>query len=165
MLGRPHKDRLLFDLASTREELLGEVRRIKPEDYDWAPADGMKSFHEMIGEMITMELLSVSLLAKGVEISWSATSEQVEKEAADVASAIAVLERTRAETLAYLDTCTEDTLETPIHLPESWHGYFDTPDVEPEEIVRWIVRHEYYHMGQIITYLWMKGDNPYKRND
>jgi hypothetical protein len=23
--------------------------------------------------------------------------------------------------------------------------------------------HEYYHMGQLIAYRWIRGDNPYKR--
>ena len=35
--------------------------------------------------------------------------------------------------------------------------------IEPEELVRWVCRHEYYHLGQIIIYRWMQGDNPYAR--
>jgi len=32
--------------------------------------------------------------------------------------------------------------------------------VEPEELLRWVVRHEYYHLGQMITYQWQRGKNP-----
>jgi len=78
-------------------------------------------------------------------------------------SALQVLERVRAQTLSYLNDCSEERIETPVPLLEAWHGYFGGPTVEPEEIIRWVARHEYYHLGQIIIYRWMLGDNPYKR--
>ena len=58
---------------------------------------------------------------------------------------------------------TEESLQTPTPLPESWKQYFPVADIEPEELIRWVCMHEYYHLGQIITYHWIRGDNPYKR--
>lgn len=68
----------------------------------------------------------------------------------------------RAETLAYLNASTEETLETPIPVPSEWREYFSGDTIEPEEMIRWVIRHEYYHLGQLITYRWILGDNPYK---
>jgi uncharacterized damage-inducible protein DinB len=73
------------------------------------------------------------------------------------------LDEIRADTLDYLKAASDEALTTPVGLPESWHQYFGGPVVEPEELVRWIGMHEYYHMGQLIAYRWIRGDNPYKR--
>ena len=35
-----------------------------------------------------------------------------------------------------------------------------TPPIS--EVLRSIATHESYHTGQLITYLWMRGDNPYE---
>jgi hypothetical protein len=34
-------------------------------------------------------------------------------------------------------------------------------ELEPEEALRWIAMHEYYHLGQIITYRWSQGFSPF----
>jgi hypothetical protein len=57
-----------------------------------------------------------------------------------------------AETLGYLNACSE----------EQWQVYWSDA-IEPEETVRWITRHEDYHLGQIISYRWLLGDDPYQR--
>jgi hypothetical protein len=73
----------------------------------------------------------------------------------------AALEKVRAETLTYLRDCTEERLETPIPLPEAWYEYFGGARViEPEELMRRVARHEYYHLGQLITYRWQRGNSP-----
>ena len=104
-------------------------------------------------------------------MKWLAESEMLDWPQAEAAvgwtgntadEALAALGCVRERTLTYLTASTEESLQTPIPMPEAWHQYFG-PTVEPEELVRWIARHEYYHLGQIITYRWMRGDNPYRR--
>jgi hypothetical protein len=68
----------------------------------------------------------------------------------------------RAETTQYLRGCSEDDLETPIAVAEDWHQYMGA-EIEPEEFVRWICRHAYYHLGQIVSYRWIQGNDPYKQ--
>jgi uncharacterized damage-inducible protein DinB len=51
----------------------------------------------------------------------------------------------------------EEQLQTPIPLPPMWYQYFGGATViEPEELVRWIAKHEYYHLGQLYTYLFLR---------
>lgn len=72
------------------------------------------------------------------------------------------LARVRAATTRYLNGASDEQLRSPIAMPEEWHQYFG-PSVEPEELIRWVARHEYYHLGQLIIYRWLLGDNPYQR--
>ena len=42
-MGRPHKDRLIYDFSEIRTELAAEVAKLKPEEFNWAPRPDMKS--------------------------------------------------------------------------------------------------------------------------
>ena len=134
-----------------------------PEEMDWAPGPEMKSCRALLQEMGTMERVCIRWLTEQKSLSWPETWESVAWPGSDPEAALASLDRVREETLGYLERTSEEQLQTPIPLPEGWEGYFGGPTVEPEEMVRWIGRHEYYHLGQLITYRWIRGDNPYKR--
>ena len=162
MQGRPHKDRLLYDLNEVRKELTQVVNRIPPDDLDWAPRPDMKSYRGLLLEIGVMEQISIRWLTRQQEGDWKAIQNSIAWPDNEPASALRALEQVRAETLDYLNACTEERLQTPVPLPQSWHQYFNSPVVEPEELLRWIIRHEYYHLGQVITYRWTQGDNPYQ---
>jgi uncharacterized damage-inducible protein DinB len=95
-------------------------------------------------------------------LDWKDAESSLGLDRSEPGSAIEALARVREETQSYLNACSEEQLETPIPLPEVWHVYWG-PTIEPEEVIRWVARHEYYHLGQFITYRWTLGDNPYKR--
>jgi uncharacterized damage-inducible protein DinB len=160
---RPHKDRLLFDLNATRQELISEASRFTPEEFDWTPAEGMKSCKALLVEIGTMETICSQFWIHQKMRDWGAITAELEQRAESPSSLLKALDEIRAETVSALRDSTEDDLQAPLSLPESWHGYFNSPTVEPEELLRWIVRHEYYHLGQIIIYRWVRGDNPYAR--
>lgn len=162
MDGRPHRDRLLNDLEQVRKELVGEVQRLKPEEMDWAPRPDMKSCRALLLEITTMEKECVHWLSKGEMLDWKEIENSLTWPDNEPRSALSALERVREETLAYLNDRTEAELESSIPVPEEWRQYLGAA-IEPEEIVRWVARHEYYHLGQLITYRWILGDNPYKR--
>ena len=157
MEGRPHGERLRWELSDIRSELTTEIGRIRPEEMDWAPGEGMKSFRSLLQEIGAMEAVCRHYLTHGDMLVWEAVWNAAGWAGNEGAAAQEVLAGIRAETLAYLDRASEAQLQTPVPLPESWHGYFSAPAVEPEEMVRWIARHEYYHLGQIITYRWILG--------
>jgi len=163
MTGTPHRDRLLWDLNTIRKELEEEAGRITPEELDWAPAEGMKTLRELLAEIGTMEALTVSWLADRKQADWQETWNGILCPGEGREAVMARLAQIRQRTLAYLEAATEELLETPEPLPPSWVQYFPSPELEPEELVRWIGKHEYYHLGQIITCRWIRGDNPYKR--
>jgi uncharacterized damage-inducible protein DinB len=164
MEARPHRDRLLYELNEIRKELIAEVHRLKPEEYDWAPRPDMKSCRALLQEIGTMEKICVHYLERLEMLDWNEVAGTLAPPGGDATAALAGLEQVRLQTVSYLNDSSEERLQTPVSLPESWHQYFDSPAIEPEEMLRWVARHEYYHLGQFITYRWILGDNPYKRS-
>lgn len=163
MPARPLRDRLMFNLESIRKELGEEVARFSAEEYDWVPAEGMKPCKDQLTEIGTMETLCAGLLLGKGEQDWSTVWGAIAARATSGAEAMKVLSEIRDATYGYLKRASDSDLLNPVALPESWHQYFGGPEVEPEELLRWVAMHEYYHMGQLIAYRWIRGDNPYKR--
>jgi len=156
--GRPHAERLRSDLDEIRAELVKTVRGLAPDELDWSPRPDLKmrSFRQLLQEIGAMEQLTLHMARHGQEKDWEAAWNAIAGD--DIGALLACLESVRAETLAYLDACTEETLQTPVALAPEWQGYFHAPAVEPEELMRWIARHEYYHLGQMVTYQWQRGN-------
>jgi uncharacterized damage-inducible protein DinB len=163
MAGRTHKERLIKDLNEIRGELRKELALVKPENFEWAPEPSMKSYKALLLEIGTMEKLCAGWMADKKMEGWGEAETSLGWDGTDVESLLASLEKVREKTLAYLESCTEEQLQTPIDMPVEWHQYMG-PTVEPEELVRWICRHEYYHLGQVVSYLWIQGHNPYAQN-
>lgn len=157
IMGRPHRDRLLSNLKEIREQLDSLVAAIPAAEFEFAPKPDMKSIRAILLEIGTMEKVCVAWAHHKELADWQATWDALDWGDGGGDAAVAVLTRVRAETIAYLEGCTEATLETPISLDPSWHGYFGSPTVEPEELIRWVARHEYYHLGQLVIYRWMEG--------
>ena len=158
-VGRPHGQRLRSDLAEIRAQLLQTVQTLTPDELDWSPRLdlNMKSFKQILQEIGTMEKVTCHMAQHHEELDWNVAWQSLDKN--DSAELLAALTAIRAETLAFLDGCTEAQMQTPLPLTPEWQGYFHAPVVEPEELLRWIVRHEYYHLGQLVTYQWQRGNN------
>ena len=107
-----------------------------------------------------METLTLQVVARGASLDWGEIWETFATTTPNVTESLDKLETVRQKTIAYLEGVTEETLQTPIPMPAGWEGYFGSAHVEPEELIRWIARHEYYHLGQIVTYRWSQGDEP-----
>ena len=154
-----HSQRLLRDLQDIRNELGEIVRELKPEEFDWHPRPDMKSPKDLLQEIGSMEKICMNVASGGPKLEWE---RAVSWSGTDQNAIWKDLEAIRAETVRYLQSISEELLQKPMRLPETWHQYFGGPTVEPEELVRWVARHEYYHVGQLITYRWLLGYNPYK---
>jgi uncharacterized damage-inducible protein DinB len=159
-LGRPHAARLRGDLEEIRKELTNTVKNLAPEDLGWSPNTEakMRTFKDLLQEIGAMEAVTLQMAAHGEELDWMSVVQDLDKE--NVTDILAGLSEIRTKTVAYLESVSEENLQTPIPLNEEWQGYFNAPEVEPEELIRWILRHEYYHLGQMITYQWYRGHNP-----
>jgi hypothetical protein len=162
MSGRPHSQRLLGELKEIRSELNGEIQRIQPDKWDWAPGPDMKSYRALLLEIGAMEKVCIHWVIRKETLDWEAVQKSLAWEGTDPTAAVESLARVRAETVQFLESCTEEQLQTPLAVPEEWRQYWGNA-IEPEEAFRWVGRHEYYHLGQIIIYHWILGDNPYKR--
>ena len=163
-MGRPHSERLLFDLNEVRKELEMEVDKVKAEEFEYSPSPdlGMKSCKALLQEIGSMEKICMTWTAHQQMLGWETA---VAWSGNDAVSTMKDLAAIRAETLAYLKDAGEDKLQAPIPVPAEWRQYFAGDTIEPEEMIRWVTRHEYYHLGQLVTYRWILGDNPYKQVD
>ncbi len=168
-MGRSSKERLMQELSKIRTELKEEVARMRPEHFDWAPAREMKTCRDLLVEIATTEKFAAAWLTRQAGGKWDDGHEWSNAEASvkwqgnDSGSALRALDGARSETFRYLNGCTEALLLTPLPLSPGLIEEFGSPEIEAEEILRWIARHEYYHLAQLITYRWILGDNPYKR--
>jgi uncharacterized damage-inducible protein DinB len=163
MQGRPHAERLRPELDAIRTELAKEIQQLGSEEFDWAPRPDMKTFKQLLQEIGTMEKLCIRWLTHQEMLDWKEVEGALAGTNSTPTSVLQALELVRAETLQYLQSCSEEQLQTPVPLPEEWHRYW-SPTIEPEEILRWVGRHEYYHLGQIISYRWTQGHNPYTQD-
>src|SRR5579859_7955593 len=122
VLGRPHAQRLRYDLNEIRNELLQTVKELGAEAFDLAPGTGLKTTKMLLQEIGTMEVLSRHLASHGVALDWGETWQALDKSTLE--EMLTALAAVRTETLTYLDGCTEEGIETPIPLPQEWQGYF-----------------------------------------
>src|ERR1041385_6595495 len=146
-MGRPHKDRLLYDLAEVRKELTEEVGKLKPEEFNYAPKDDMKSCKALLQEIGSMEKICINWVDKLQMLEWDAAVSWSGDNAVDIMKDLAAI---RGETLAYLNAATEESLQVGVPVPEEWKQYMPFEKIEPEEMIRGVPRHEYYHLGQLI---------------
>jgi len=168
MPGRPHGERLLIDLREIRKALISEALRVKPEEFDTAPRQEMKSYKALLREIGIEEKETVTWIVRRVlpdftASEWDRTWGDYPWTGDDLESVLRDLATIRVETVAYIEGVSEDVLQTPIPLPDPWKAYFGLQEMEPEQLIQLVARHEYYHLGQIVTYRWLAGDNPYKR--
>jgi len=156
-MARPLVERLEFDLVRNRTELLEVVSSI--EDLDYAPAAGMKSYREQLVEIGAMEAESLLFLTTGTVPPWSELEAQVV--GSTLSEILASLEKIRSRLLQYLRSIDKEDLAQPLSVPTEWVSFVGDTTLEREELFRWLARHEYYHLAQIISYCWIQGISPY----
>ena len=146
-------------LKTARWWLDSVLARLTPEMLPWAPVDGMRTLSGQLVEIIEVEAQLVPVLTTGKTLP----DEEVAAIVGDPTSfeglkqALSVV---RARTLAHLDTLSEEDLARDVSVPQ-WYGAYWPKECPLGEHFRNIAEHEFYHSGQLMTYLWAKGDNPY----
>jgi len=150
-------DLLKARFASVRQDLRKALDRLQEEDLDWAPKEGMPAIRGLLLEIANKEVEVLGWVATGV---WPDDYDGAFGENASLALIHSRLEEIRAETLLLIDSLGEAGLRRPISPPERWWEALRLPECPFDEILRNIAAHEWYHTGQIVTYLWIRGDNP-----
>jgi len=153
--------RLRHDLTSTREELVKTMSESPSVDLEWSPAGEMKTYRAILKEIGAMEVESAIFLQTGRVPEWSEAESKVSE--GPLPALRESLTEIRRETLSLLDGADDRWLETPVDIPTEWVKFMGDSNIERQEFFRWIVRHEYYHLGQIVTYRWIQGVDPYSR--
>lgn len=147
-------------MAHVRRWLDSVLRRLTPELMEWAPAEGMRTVAGQLAEIVEVEVPLVPRLKEGLQpsdpeiaaIVGEHTLENLKRALVDV----------RNRTLEYLDSLTVEELAEEVPSGEAWFGTLWLPVMPRAEHFRNIAEHEFYHVGQLISYLWSRGDDPYK---
>ena len=135
--------------------------RLSEGDLSFAPAKGMRTIGGQLAEIAATETQVMSWLREGKIADWGEVNASFEQDA----TLEELKEKSRSireETLRYLHSLSEVELETPIAMPKGWFEALNAETVPPGEVFRSIAQHEWYHVGQLVTYLWFRGDDPYK---
>lgn len=148
-------------LAYVREELEEVLSKLDDSFLDWAPGEGMRTVAGQLVEIAITEVQIVANLRDGVRVSDTEAKARLAPldSLADLRKA---LDTVRRETLAYIDSEGERGLCRDVPLPTPWYGSMDLPAAPRMDILKNIAQHEYYHVGQLVSYLWARGDDPYK---
>jgi len=154
-------DRLKARLALVREDLDAVVARLSDADLAFAPREGMRTIGGQLAEIAGTEIQVLAYLREGMHIPWEESNDFGER-GKSVDAMKDVLGEVRQSTLEYLDSLTEEQLGEPIAMPKGWFESLGRDAVPPSEVFRSIAQHEWYHVGQLVSYLWFRGDDPYK---
>ncbi len=154
-------ERLKGRLAIVREDLDEVLARLRDADMRWAPSAGMRTVGGQLVEIAATERQVLAWMRDGKHLSFE-EAEDFGERASTLGGMKETLTETRRETLAYLDSLSEVDLETPAPFPERWFESLRQPMMQRSEAFRSIAQHEWYHVGQLVSYLWSRGDNPYK---
>ena len=146
-------------LAMARTDLRVTLDRFQEEDFHWAPAKGMRSVGAQLLEMADKDREVVVWLKTGVWPDNDPPSFDVKN--SSLGEAWRRMEEIRATTLEYIGSLSAEELEAPVTAPEQWWEALRLTECPRSEVLRNIAAHEWYHTGQLVTYLWSRGDDPY----
>lgn len=136
------------------------LARLTPEMLDWAPAEGMRTVRGQLIEIIEVEI-PLATYAKESRLPTDEEFAAAMGKPETLEELITKLQEVRQKTLDCLDSLTDAELEEAVPT-NAWFGSFWQPELPRAELFLNIAAHELYHIGQLVTYLWLRGDNPYE---
>jgi uncharacterized damage-inducible protein DinB len=154
------RELVIARLAWTRKGLDEVLGRLSPDLMNWAPGAGMRSISGQLVEIVGSELQVVARLKDGHFVTGDQVREMIGAYE-DLDRLKDFLVETRADTLAYLATLSDAELAEAVPI-RGWHESIGLPETPRNEIFVGVCQHEAYHVGQLVSYLWARGDDPYK---
>lgn len=143
-----------------RRDLEPIVSRLSPDLLDWAPAPGMRTLGGQIVEIVATEIQLVELLRNDRQLSDPEAAALI-GDTTNLEVLRGALLTVRRQTLEVLDSLTPEQLAEEIPFEGGWFASLMLPEVPRAEIFLNIADHEWYHVGQLTSYLWARGENPY----
>lgn len=153
--------RLKNRLAIVRADLDQVISRLDDSLLDWAPREGMRTVKGQLLEIAGTERQLMEWIQQEREMPYQEAMDFGAR-SNTLTGLVSVLADVRTGTLAYLDSLTVDQLTTPRPFPHGWFESLRMDAVPLEEPIRSLAQHEWYHVGQLVSYLWSRGDDPYK---
>ena len=151
-------ERIVHEFDSVRSEMNEQLDRVETEEFDWAPRPGMKSIKSQLDEVGRMEKVILEHVRTGDRPTWDDSLSWPSEELSDYRK---VIEEVRSDLKSYVSGLSDADLDGSVALPEPWVKFWGLEEMAREEFFRWLIRHEYYHAGQITAFLWTLGKNPY----
>lgn len=150
-------DLLKARFASVRQDLCQALDRLREEDLDWAPREGMATIRGLLLEIANKEVETLGWVETGV---WPDEYEGAFPDDASLATVRVRLDEIRTGSLALIDSLDEAGLRRTVANPEGWWEGLRIGECPFDEILRNVAAHEWYHTAQLVTYLWARGDDP-----
>lgn len=144
-------------LNVTRQDLNGVLDHLEGVPTTWAPGEGMKTVGDLLLEIARKDMEIIGYLRNG---EWPDDDPDPFPASGTLDEMKAGLISTRAATFDYLRSLSAADLEEILELPEPWWESLRILECPRAEMIRNISAHEWYHTAQLITYLWIRGDNP-----
>ena len=159
----PHSRHTLLKsrFALVRRDLDPLLDRITPDRLGWAPAEGMRTVSGQIVEIVSTEMQIIALLKEDGQIS-DEEALAIIGDPNSVQNLRRALLEAREQTLDYLDSLSEERLAEEVPFDGGWFASLMLPTVPRAEIFLNIADHEWYHVGQLTSYLWALGHDPYE---
>lgn len=156
----PLKEMLRAQLDSVRSDLVETYPHLSDDLLPWAPAEGMRTVQGQFVEMISTER-AITTRLQGKESRNPDEEDAPLWAAKTVDELVKMLDETRALTLQLLDQTSEEDLHAQVKVSTGFAEYLGLETVSAAALFSFIARHESYHAGQLVSYLWSRGDNPY----
>jgi hypothetical protein len=148
-------------LSSTRNELAEVFPHITNDILNWAPAPGMRTIKGQFVEIIGTEISMIELMQRDERTPFAEIDAEL-TQLTETSLLVAKLTEVRKVTLDFLESLNEQSLEALIQVSAGFGKYLELDTVPVSELLRFLVRHEAYHTGQLMSYLWANGNNPYE---
>ncbi|MGV3613807.1 MAG: DinB family protein [Fimbriimonas sp.] len=155
------KQLLVARLAFIRRDLEEVLRHLSDDQLGYAPGRGVRPTYDQFLEIGMNEVMALALLRDGQTLTHAEAEARLSHEPT-VASYRKMLTDVRAETVAYIEALTEADLAQPVEASNPWYASFGLESVPQYDALTSIAVHEGYHVGQLITYAWARGDDPYQ---
>lgn len=148
-------------LMTARHDMGQILPRITPDLLDWAPAPGLRTIAGQLVEVAATELQLITLLRDGRWIDDDAAAAII-GDCNNLDTLHQALRTFWEQTLAFLHSLTPEQLAEEVEFKAGWFGSLGLPTVPRAEVFINVADHEWYHWGQLTTYLWIRGDDPYQ---
>lgn len=147
-------------LATVRADLDEVMSRLSDDILDWAPTEGMRTVEGQLAEIAATEVQILKWIQNQEALSFVTAAAEFTS-IKSVGDWKETLHKQRAETLRYIDALSTDELEELVQFPSDWFEALQLPAVPLSEGIRSLAQHEWYHVGQLVSYMWSRSDDPY----
>ncbi|HKZ19237.1 MAG TPA: DinB family protein [Acidimicrobiia bacterium] len=154
-------DLLKARLAIVRRDFDHVLDRLEDDFLPWTPADGLRTVGEHLFCVVGKEIELLDWMKKRGEGEWvEIEPTHVGGKEDSVEGWRIVLLDARNQTLGLLNSLSEVDLEAVVKFPGDWWEGLLLTELPMHECFRTIAFHEWYHTGQLDSYLALKGRPP-----